>query len=385
MMGRNDVAEKSRPSIVRHRPDLFETVGRGTGEAARYLRVGYHPLPTAPYREVPSARGDYRDNYFVSDRTDQRGDRLKGEGFHRPAMVDEVLEWLAPQRGGLFLDGTVGGGGHAEAMLRAARDVRLLAVDRDIEALARARERLSDYGGRLRFAEGDYGEAGELFDLGEGALAGVLLDLGVSSHQIDTLERGFTFRPGAPLDMRMSRRRSEPTAADLLANLDVDELSRIFKEYGEEKRARRLARAVVAARVEEPLRTSDDLVRLLEEVWGRSIPAAEAARIFQALRIEVNEELAALEGALPELRDLLAPGGRMVVISYHSLEDRRVKRAFRAWSRECICPPGLPVCRCRGHALGHEPVRGPLRPSPHEVEENPRARSARLRVWERGR
>jgi 16S rRNA (cytosine1402-N4)-methyltransferase len=313
----------------------------------------------------------------------QRGIRVQERAFHRPAMLDEVLRWLAPQRGGTFLDGTVGGAGHARAILEASDAVRLLAMDRDADALQGARERLQGYGARVYLARGNYADAAEVFDLGEGALAGVLLDLGVSSHQIDTLERGFSFRPGAPLDMRMSRESTRLTAEHLLNNLTEDDLADVFWRFGEERRARRLARAVVRARAERPLRTSDDLMRVLERVWRRPVAAGEVAPVFQALRIAVNEELSSLERALPALRHLLAASGRMVVIAYHSLEDRLVKRAFREWSRECVCPPGLPVCRCRGRALGREPVRGPLRPDEREVAENPRARSARLRVWER--
>jgi 16S rRNA (cytosine1402-N4)-methyltransferase len=298
-------------------------------------------------------------------------------------MLDEVLRWLALERGGTFLDGTLGGGGHASAILEASDAVRLLAMDRDADALQRARERLRGYNARVILAQGNYADAAGLFDLGEGALAGVLLDLGVSSHQIDTLQRGFSFRPGAPLDMRMSRESTRVTAEHLINELTQDELADIFRRFGEERRARRLAREVVRARAEKPLRMSDDLVRVLETVWRRPVTAGEAAPVFQALRIAVNEELSSLERALPALRDLLAAGGRMVVIAYHSLEDRLVKRAFREWSRECVCPPGLPVCRCRGRALGREPVRGPLRPDEREVAENPRARSAHLRVWER--
>ncbi len=298
-------------------------------------------------------------------------------------MTDEVVRLLAPDRGGLFLDGTVGGGGHAEAVLRAGSLVRLLAVDRDVEALERARERLGEYGERVSFHEGDYADVTEIFDLGEGALAGVLLDLGVSSHQIDSRERGFSFRPGAPLDMRMTRKGSGPTAAELLARCSADELAEIFRTYGEERRGRRLAAAVVEARKSAPLETSDDLMNVLTRVWGRAVVAADAARIFQALRIAVNRELVSLERALPALRDALAPGARLVVISYHSLEDRLVKRAYREWSRECICPPGIPECRCRGRALGRLLTRSPIRPSADEVFRNPRARSARLRAWER--
>jgi 16S rRNA (cytosine1402-N4)-methyltransferase len=298
-------------------------------------------------------------------------------------MREEVLQALGLGRGGLFLDGTVGGGGHAEAILEADARAELLAIDRDVEALAHARERLERFGSRVRFRQGDYSEAKDLYDLGEGALAGVLLDLGVSSHQIDSLPRGFSFRPGAPLDMRMSGEGR--SAADLLNELSAERLTEIFRVYGEQKRARRLAAEIVASRARAALRSSDDLLRAMEAVWGRAVPASAAAPVFQALRIEVNRELESLERALPVLRDLLAPSGRLVVIAYHSLEDRLVKRAFRDWSRDCVCPPELPECRCRGHALGREVERRPLRPSDAEVASNPRARSARLRVWERGR
>jgi 16S rRNA (cytosine1402-N4)-methyltransferase len=309
---------------------------------------------------------------------------LSASTFHAPVMSEEVVRFLAPERGGLFLDGTVGGGGHAEALLRAGDEVELLAVDRDPEAQNQARARLESFGRRVRYARGDYADVTDLFDLGEGALAGVLLDLGVSSHQIDALERGFSFRRGAPLDMRMFREGPETTAAQLLASLSAGELAEIFRNYGEERRARRLAAEIVKSRESASLETSDDLMRIMERVWGRPVSASDAARIFQALRIAVNREIDSLQRALPSLRDLLAPGGRMVVIAYHSLEDRQVKRSFRDWSRACVCPPGIPVCRCRGRPLGRELTRSPLRPSAVELQRNPRARSARLRAWERG-
>jgi 16S rRNA (cytosine1402-N4)-methyltransferase len=297
-------------------------------------------------------------------------------------MLDEAVRYLAPERGGVFLDGTLGGGGHAEAILRTGNEASLLATDKDNESLDQARQRLADYGDRFSCVGGDFADAKELFGLGEGALAGVLLDLGVSSHQIDTNERGFSFRPGASLDMRMSSQGT--TAAELLETATVDELTEIFRTYGEERRARRLAAEIVENRKHQELRTSNDLVRVVEDVWGRPPAASDLARIFQALRIAVNRELESLERALPGLRELLAPGGRFVVISYHSLEDRLVKRGFRDWSRDCVCPPGIPVCQCRGRPLGRELTRGPDRPTEEEVERNPRSRSARLRAWERG-
>ncbi len=250
--------------------------------------------------------------------------------------------------------------------------------DRDPEALREARARLARFGGRATLVESGYADAAERLDE---PLTGALLDLGVSSHQIDATTRGFSFRSGAPLDMRMSPTSQGPTAADLLNELPESELARIFYEYGEERRSRRLAREVARRRAERPFRTSDDLVAVLDSVLRPRVDVQDRARLFQALRIAVNDELEQLERGLPTLRDRLAAGGVMVVLSYHSLEDRRVKNAFREWSRDCICPPELPVCRCRGRALGETLTRRPARPSEQEVEGNPRARSARLRAW----
>lgn len=377
--GRMGGARVDWASTAIRRPRLSGRWAGGRGRAVWGLGVGQCRLSTVPHRRclprASPAGGALRERIRWA---------LSVGVFHESVMLEEVVRCLAADRGGLYLDGTVGGGGHAEAILKAGEDVRLLAVDRDPEALAEARARLQTFAARIAFAPGDYADARELFGLGEGALAGVLLDLGVSSHQIDTRERGFSFRPGVALDMRMSGQGPEPTAAELLASLSADELAEIFRAYGEERRARRLAAGIVESRKRAPLQSSDDLLRVLEAVWGRPVAAADAARIFQALRIAVNQELDSLERALPGLRDLLAPGGRMVVVSYHSLEDRLAKRAFREWSRDCVCPPDLPVCRCRGRALGCELTRAPLRASSQEVARNARARSARLRAWERG-
>lgn len=372
-------ARVNRASTAIRRPRSSGRWAGGRGRAVWGLGVGQCRLSTVSRGQDMQPVSVPCGAIWESDRT-----ALSVDGFHESVMLEEVVRYLAAARGGLYLDGTVGGGGHAEAILRAGEAVRLLAMDRDPEALAEARARLQAVSTRVAFELGDYAEARELFGLGEGALAGVLLDLGVSSHQIDTPERGFSFRPGVLLDMRMSGRGPEATAAELLECLSADELAEILRTYGEERRARRLAAAIVESRSRAPLRTSDDLLRVLEVVWGRRVAAADAARVFQALRIAVNRELDSLERALPVLRDLLAPGGRMVVISYHSLEDRLAKRAFREWSRDCVCPPGLPVCRCRARALGRELTRTPVRPAAGEVTKNPRARSARLRAWERG-
>jgi 16S rRNA (cytosine1402-N4)-methyltransferase len=309
-------------------------------------------------------------------------------GFeHEPVMMDEVLASLEPERGGTYLDGTVGGGGHAAALLERAPSVMLWGVDRDPEAVAAARERLARFAERARVIRADFRDLPEA--LGDEAdevhdLAGVLLDLGVSSHQIDTTARGFSFRPATPLDMRMGGTTGgRRPAADLLNEATEQELGEIFRTYGEVRRWRRLARDVARRRKERPFRTSDDLVDASRSALGTGIGPGTLAQVFQAVRIAVNEELEALERALPRLRDMLASGGRYVVIAYHSLEDRLVKHAFKEWSRECICPPELPVCRCRGKALGHEITRRPLRPSEDEVRRNSRSRSARLRAWEK--
>lgn len=308
-----------------------------------------------------------------------------GRGYHEPVLVEEVLALLAPSGSGVFLDGTVGGGGHARALLDRCPGCRLLAVDRDPDALAEARRRLEPHLGRVRLLRSSFHQALEAHGVQGAELAGVLLDLGVSSHQLDRDARGFAFRRGAPLDMRMGGEvePDAPTAAELLEVEDERELGRIFREYGEEPRARRLAREVVRRRANRPFRVSDDLVNALAAVVGRAPTAQEKARVFQALRIAVNREMEVLEKALPRFRDALEPGGRLVVIAYHSLEDRIVKHAFRDWSRACVCPPGLPVCACRGRPLGETLTPRPIVPSEAEVERNPRARSARLRGWRR--
>ena len=303
-------------------------------------------------------------------------------GYHDPVLLEESLELLDPSGVGLWLDGTVGGGGHARHLLERCGGCRLLGVDLDPEALAEAGEVLAPFGDRVRLVRGRFETAVEDPEVRRDGLDGALLDLGVSSHQLDVEARGFAFRETAPLDMRMAAEEDEtPTAAELLNEASEGRLGEIFREYGEERRWRRLAREVVRRRERRPFRTSDDLVAALAATLGRAPKAREKARVFQALRIEVNRELESLEAGLPALREVLNAGGVMAVIAYHSLEDRMVKHAFREWSRECVCPPRLPVCRCRGRALGETLTRSPVRPSEAEVERNPRARSARLRAW----
>jgi 16S rRNA (cytosine1402-N4)-methyltransferase len=298
--------------------------------------------------------------------------------YHAPVLAHEVVDLLGSARH--VLDGTLGGGGHAAALLE--RGVRVSALDRDPRAVAEASERLAPHlrAGTLRIASGNYADpddvaavAGERFD-------GILLDLGVSSHQLDAEERGFTFRRGAPLDMRMGP-DAPRDAATLLNTASHEELARILAEFGDEPRARRLAAEIVRRRATAPFTTSDDLVGAIRAVRGPSAGPADFARIFQALRIAVNDELAGLARALPALRDRLAPGGTMVVISYHSGEDRLVKHAFQEWSRSCICPPRQPVCTCRGRPLGTTLTRKPVLAGAAETAGNPRARSAHLRAW----
>ncbi len=304
-----------------------------------------------------------------------------GAGFHDPVMVAEVLEALEEVREGMILDGTLGGGGHSEAMLARWPGCRIVGVDRDPEAIEAARNRLKTFQGRIRFLNMRFDEALNDALVRKEGLDGALLDLGVSSRQLDADHRGFGFRRGLPLDMRMDGTGGGRTAADLLNQEDERELARVFHEYGEERRGRRLAREVVRRRSATPFRTSDDLVPALASVLGKAPTPRDKARIFQALRIAVNRELVILAEALPLIRDVLGPGGILAVIAYHSLEDRLVKEAFREWSRDCVCPPGLPVCVCRGRALGSLLFRGPRRPGAPEVRRNPRARSALLRAW----
>ncbi|MEX1182300.1 MAG: 16S rRNA (cytosine(1402)-N(4))-methyltransferase RsmH [Gemmatimonadota bacterium] len=298
-------------------------------------------------------------------------------GYHAPVLVDEVVRYLDPARGGRYFDGTLGGGGHTEAILSSGAAAEVIGVDQDAEALEVARRRLERFGDRVKLVRANFADAAES---GHESLAGALLDLGVSSHQIDDAARGFSFRPGTPLDMRMSA-ATVGTAADLLNELPEAELATVFYRYGEERKSRRLAGMVVRRRAERPFRTSDDLNEVLDRFYGPRITVQDRARIYQALRVAVNDELDVLERTLPALRDRLEPAGVFVVLSYHSLEDRLVKDAFREWSRECVCPPELPVCRCRGRALGESLTRKPVMAGEAEVAANTRSRSARLRAW----
>jgi 16S rRNA (cytosine1402-N4)-methyltransferase len=296
-------------------------------------------------------------------------------------MVEEALEALGDAREGTILDGTLGGGGHTEAMLVRWPRCRVLGVDRDPEAIEAAGSRLASFSDRVRLLHMRFDEAPSDAQVSQEGLDGALLDLGISSWQLDAAHRGFAFRPGQLLDMRMEGERGASTAADLLNQEPEEELARVFREYGEEPRARRLAREVVRRRRLRPFRTSDDLLAALAGSLDHAPTPRDRARIFQALRIAVNREIDLLAAALPAIRDVLKARGVLAVIAYHSLEDRVVKESMREWSRDCVCPPGFPVCVCRGRPLGWPLFRGPRRPSAEEVRRNPRARSALLRAW----
>ena len=292
-------------------------------------------------------------------------------------MVDVVLGAL--EGASSVLDCTLGGGGHSLALLQAGASVT--AIDRDADAIAAASDRLSEYleSGRLRILHADFTRVDEIAELRGAAFDGVLADLGVSSSQIDRDERGFSFRPGVGLDMRMSG--TGESAADLLNHWPVEDLTRVFRDYGDEPRARRLATEVVRRRETRDFVTADDLVGAVRGAFGAGSGPSDFARLFQAIRIAVNDELAGLERVLPVLRDMLRPGGVMAIIAYHSGEDRIVKHAMRQWSTACTCPPRQPICNCGGVALGSLVTRKSVQATPEEVARNPRARSARLRVW----
>lgn len=307
---------------------------------------------------------------------------------HLPVMVDEVLESLAPQPGSLQIDATVGGGGHSRRILAAnSPDGRLLGLDADRAAIARTRDRLADFGDRVTLRQANFEElANVAADEGFSPADGILFDLGLSSYQLADPERAFSFRADGPLDMRFDTSRGTP-ASELVANLDEKELGDLFRRYGEEPNARRIARAIVEQRQREPITTGAQLA----EIVARAAPAPPrgrrrvhpATRVFQALRIAVNRELETLPVALGGAVDTLRAGGHLAVISYHSLEDRIVKRFIATERRGCVCPPESPVCIC-GRSPRLAPVGPqPRRPSADEIARNPRARSALLRTARR--
>jgi 16S rRNA (cytosine1402-N4)-methyltransferase len=302
--------------------------------------------------------------------------------MHLPVLYHEIIHALQPQPGGRYVDGTLGAGGHAAGLLQAsAPDGRLLGLDVDPQALALAQEKLAPFGERAVLQQASYTTLqGQMRLLGWDFADGILLDLGVSSMQLDTAERGFSFQVDAPLDMRFSP-ANPVTAATLVNTLPEKELADILYEYGEERRAYQVARVIVAAR---PLQTTRQLAAVVARVTGSGRPGMHpATRTFQALRIAVNGELDAIQDVLPQAVAALKPGGRLAVISFHSLEDRIVKHFFRTESQDCVCPPRQPVCNCGHLATIKTITRQPIVAQAAEIEQNPRSRSAKLRVAER--
>jgi 16S rRNA (cytosine1402-N4)-methyltransferase len=300
---------------------------------------------------------------------------------HIPVLYDLVLAGLEIRPGGEYVDATVGAAGHAAGILRAsAPDGRLLGLDADPEAADFARQELAPFGERAVVHNANFAHLGQVAaSFGFGQVDGVLMDLGFSSRQMADAQRGFSFSTDGPLDMRMDPRRG-PSAADLVNGLAEAKLADLLWRYGEERHSRRIARAIVAAR---PLTSTGQLANLVARQIGRREKIHPATRTFQALRIAVNDEIDILEQALPQARDLLRPGGRLAVISFHSLEDRLVKQFYQQEARDCICPPKVPICTCQHRATLRTITRKPLRPDEEEVARNPRSRSARLRIAER--
>ncbi len=304
--------------------------------------------------------------------------------FHSPVLVSEILQSLITGRDGLYLDATVGGGGHAAAILSGLSERgRLIGLDRDPAAIRVAAESLRRYGDRVTLRQGVFWQLGALLrDLNIREIDGILFDLGVSSHQIDDPDRGFSYRHDGPLDMRMGE--GDRSAWHLVNTAPYQDLLRIFRDYGEERRAAPIARAICARREQGPILRTGELAALIRSIIPPDLPQKTLSRIFQAIRIEVNAEIEHLPEALRQAVEALRVGGRVGVMSYHSIEDRTVKTAFAEWVRGCICPPGFPVCRCgRRSTLKFILGRRGVKPGSEEIAQNPRARSAVLRVAEK--
>lgn len=317
---------------------------------------------------------------------------MAAHSYHQPVLLTETLGFLDLQPGAAIIDGTLGGGGHAEAILEQTRpDGLLIGLDLDRDALNEAGSRLEPFGDRVHLVQASFRRLDDVVDdlraVRPGtSIDGIVLDLGVSSYQLDEASRGFRFGDGdeSPLDMRMDGTGSKPTAAEFLATYSAEDLEKIFSEYGQLPGSRRLARGIVARRDHQPLETARDLLSLIRELGiGRGRKHNPATLVFQALRIAVNDEMGALADGLAAAIRVLRPGGRLAVIAYHSLEDRMVKRALRDAAKGCICPPDFPVCRCEQKPTMKVITRKPVAPSDEESKSNPRARSARLRVGER--
>lgn len=307
---------------------------------------------------------------------------------HYSVLLEETIDSLKIKPDGIYVDGTLGGGGHAsEAAKRLGEGGRLIGIDQDADAIKAAGERLKEFGDKVTIVRSNYeGIAEVLSDLGIEKVDGIYLDLGVSSYQLDTAERGFTYREeNAPLDMRMDQRKTE-IAKDIVNNYSEMELFHIIRDYGEDRFAKNIAKHIVQARQEKEIETTGEL----NEIIRAAIPAKVRAtgghpskRTYQAIRIELNQELRVLEDSIDRMIDLLAPGGRLSIITFHSLEDRIVKNRFRIAENPCTCPPEFPVCMCGKKSKGRVITRKPILPTEEELAENSRSKSAKLRVFEK--
>lgn len=306
---------------------------------------------------------------------------------HKSVLLEETVDSLDIKPDGIYVDGTLGGGGHASLVCSRLSDKgRLIGIDQDADAIKAASERLAPFGDKVTIVRSNYENiASVLSELGIEKVDGIYLDLGVSSYQLDTVERGFTYREDAPLDMRMDQRNTQ-TAADIVNTYSEMDLFRIIRDYGEDRFAKNIAKHIVRVRAEKPFETTGELIEVIKAAIPAKVRATgghPAKRTFQALRIELNHELDVLNRSIDTMIDLLNPGGRLSIITFHSLEDRIVKTRFKNNENPCICPPGFPVCMCGKKSKGSVVTRKPIVPSEQEIEENKRSKSSKLRVFEK--
>lgn len=306
---------------------------------------------------------------------------------HKSVLLDEVIEQLHIREDGVYVDGTLGGGGHAyEVCSRLSEKGRFIGIDQDEAAIMAAGRRLEPFGEMVTIVRSNYCQFREVMEQQNiTSVSGIVLDLGVSSYQLDEAERGFTYREDVPLDMRMDRRQTK-TAKDIVNTYDEIELFHIIRDYGEDRFAKNIAKHIVQARKQQEIVTTGQLIEIIKGAIPARVRATgghPAKRTFQALRIELNQELEVLKRALDDMVDMLEPGGRLCIITFHSLEDRIVKQYFKRYENPCICPPEFPVCVCGKRSLGKAVTRKPIVPTEEELEENSRAKSAKLRVFEK--
>lgn len=306
---------------------------------------------------------------------------------HTSVLLEPSIEQLQIRPNGIYVDGTLGGGGHSYHIAeRLTEEGRLIGIDRDEDAICAASKRLEPFTDRVTIVKNNYGNIREVLDRLEiSQVDGILLDLGVSSYQLDTAERGFSYMADAPLDMRMDREESR-TAWDIVNTYSEQELFRVIRDYGEDRFAKNIAKHIVKQREEKPVETTGELVKIIQGAIPMKVQKTgghPAKRTFQAIRIELNRELTVIDEVIDTMIDVLKPGGRLCIITFHSLEDRIVKSRFRTAENPCICPREFPVCVCGRKSKGHVVTRKPILPSETEMEENPRARSAKLRVFEK--